>query len=116
MVKLTLFFQGEPTMSEQINKPRMTISLDRLVQGVSIKTMIILATLANIRGGIGLTEEELVNKSGLDKDDALSEISWLEMDGFVCSFICQEGTAGPFARRYKLDRRVEVKLEINKPK
>jgi len=103
-------------MSDQINQPKITKVFDRLMHGNSIKTMRILTVFLGIRGGIGLTEEELVNKSGLDKDDALSEISWLEMDGFVCSFICQEGTAGPFARRYKLDRRVEVKLEINKPK
>ena len=99
-------------MSDQINQPKITKVFDRLMHGNSIKTMRILTVFLGIRGGIGLTEEELVNKSGLDKDDALSEISWLEMHSFVCY---QEGTSDHSIHRYKLARGVELRLDISRP-
>jgi hypothetical protein len=65
--------------------------------------------------GIGLTEDELVKQSGLEENDVLKQVALLEYEEFVRSFICQEGSAGPYARRYKLVSDVTVKLEVSRP-
>ncbi|MBI1866367.1 MAG: hypothetical protein HY005_00240 [Candidatus Staskawiczbacteria bacterium] len=61
-----------------------------------------------------MTEEQIKKDSGLG-ENALGEVAKLEKDGFVRSFICQEGTCGPYARRYKLVEGIEIKLEISRP-
>jgi len=57
----------------------------------------------------------LVEASGLGADDTLCQVARLEREGFVRSFLCQEGTAGPFARRYRLTDGVEIEVKATRP-
>lgn len=102
-------------MAEQIPQARTTKVFDPVANSYEINVMPVLAALVRNRRSIGLTEDDLTKGSGLARDEALFEVAKLEKDGFVRSFLCQEGTAGPFARRYKLVDSIEIKLEISRP-
>lgn len=102
-------------MAEQTPQSKVTKVFDPVAHSYEIDVMPVLAALIRGKASIGLTEEELTKGSGLAKDDALREVAKLEKDGFIRSFLCQEGTAGPYARRYKLTDGTEIKLEISRP-
>jgi len=102
-------------MAEQTLKPRTTRIFEPVARSYEINVMPLFAALIRGRKSIGLTEDDVIKGSGLARDDALGEIAKLEAAGFIRSFLCQEGTAGPYARRYRLPDEVEVKLEVSKP-
>ena len=74
----------------------------------------LLAVFFRRRYDIGVTEEQLTKESGFG-NDALYGLSKLEQEGFVRSLIVQVGTAGPFARYYKLVDGIGLRLELSKP-
>lgn len=78
-----------------------------------LEYMALLSALSRAKGGIGLTEEEILKDSGL-KNEGLGALAYLENEGFVSSFICQEGTVGPYARRYRLVKGVSFQLVATK--
>ncbi|MEK9177603.1 MAG: hypothetical protein AAB777_00610 [Patescibacteria group bacterium] len=75
----------------------------------------VLAVLSCMTKGIGSTQEEAIKASGLEADNALRQLARLEREGFVRSFLCQEGTAGPFARRYRLADGIEIEVKASRP-
>ncbi|MFH1661917.1 MAG: hypothetical protein ABIA02_02380, partial [Candidatus Falkowbacteria bacterium] len=60
---------------------------------------------------IGLTEKDVEEKTGLG-NNALGGLYELETKGFIRSFISKEGTAGPFARRYKINDNIEINVSV----
>lgn len=50
----------------------------------------------------GMTEGSLRDATGLDDQELLKVVHDLLGDRVVTSFVSQEGTAGPFAHRYRL--------------
>lgn len=100
-------------MSEQAVQTRVTKVFAPIVKCGEVNVMPVLAALVRKRQSIGLTEDDLT--SGLSRDETLSEVAELERGGFVRSFLCQEGTSGPYARRYKLVDGIDIKLEVSRP-
>ncbi|MDP3882708.1 MAG: hypothetical protein Q8Q48_01495 [Candidatus Staskawiczbacteria bacterium] len=101
-------------MPEQTVQAKVTKVFSPLAWDHEISVMPLLAVFIRHRHDIGLTEEQLVKESGLG-NDALRVIRELEQDGFVDSFICQEGTCGPYARRYRLIKGLEIELKLSRP-
>ncbi|MBI3255545.1 MAG: hypothetical protein HYZ63_01090 [Candidatus Andersenbacteria bacterium] len=63
--------------------------------------------------GIGMPEADLVKQSGLSDQEALRCLASLEREKIVHSQLNQEGTAGPYARRYRLNgRSATMRLEL----
>lgn len=102
-------------MAEQTPQPKVAKVFDFVANSHEVNVMPVLAALVRKRRSIGLTEDDLTKESGLPRDEALAEVKKLEESGFVRSFLCQEGTAGPYTRRYKLVDGIEIKLEVNRP-
>jgi len=94
---------------------KVTCSYFPIKEGADASAVQVLAAFSRLRGGIGSIQEELVKASGLGTDDALRQLARLEQQGFVRSFLCQEGTAGPFARRYQLVAGIEIELIVVRP-
>jgi hypothetical protein len=59
----------------------------------------------------GLTEEELA-KFYPTKDEFNEDLAWLLSNDVIKHFYSQEGTAGNYAHRYKLERDVEIKAHF----
>lgn len=77
--------------------------------------VLVLVALMKNRDNIGLTEPEVVKQSALCDNEALAALAQIEREGYVRSFICQMGTSGPYARRYKLLDNISIKIEISLP-
>lgn len=101
-------------MSEQTIQKRTSV-FDPVKKSWEVDVLPVLAAFVRGKGSIGLTEGEITKESGLTMEKALYEVAKLEREGFVRSFLCQEGTSGPYARRYKLADGIELKLEISRP-
>jgi len=80
----------------------------------SMTVMLVLAVLLHHKGGIGATEQVVMDESHAG-NKAVGVLGELERTGYVRSFINQEGTAGPYARRYRLVDGIGVELNISKP-
>ena len=115
VVNLTLFFQGGFTMSEKTIQSVRTQSFDPINESDSLRLLPLLAAFIGVRRGIGRTEDELVKESNLSREETLKGVWHLETQGFVRSFINQEGTTGPWARRYKLVDGFKITIELSKP-
>lgn len=66
--------------------------------------------VAAVGGAMGVTEEGLLKQSGLEPQDFLRQVGHLEQAGLIESFVSQVGTSGPWARRYRILPRVEIKI------
>lgn len=61
--------------------------------------------------GMGVLEEELVRKSGLDAQKVLGHLWGLVEHEFVVSRLTQLGTSGPYGHYYKLAKDVTFRVE-----
>lgn len=61
----------------------------------------------------GVPEEEVLKASGLEAQSFMKTLTYLVRKDVVSHQMCQEGTAGPFAHRYKVEPNAVVTLEIS---
>lgn len=66
--------------------------------------------VAAVGRAMGVVEDELQKKSGLEQQDFLRQICRLEEAKLVQSFVSQETTAGTYARRYRILPNVMIKI------
>lgn len=61
---------------------------------------------------MGLPIEEIATRAGL-KLEQLRSLNLLINKGIVSSCVCQVGTAGPFAARFKFDPKIKVTISVD---
>lgn len=73
-----------------------------------LKVLGVLLSEARDSRSWGMTEEELIKKTGGDQQETMKSLGALLRQQVIIFHITQEGTAGPYAHRYRLADGIDV--------